>query len=111
MAIKFYLNKDSKDNLYLENYPTEYTTQNAIEIENDVFDANLSLDRYYRGRSASGLIFFVKGHPSGYGFFAHMPISGIGQLFHKYEINNGNVSGKFKFKKQGANVFIMPAED
>jgi len=87
---------DSKGNL--ESYPSTHT----VWKENFEFDATLTFDGFYRGRSAAGTTFINKQTGLSYSMF----LKDFDEVIRKGIFNGGLIIGRFTFQKRGKNYGI-----
>lgn len=86
------------------------------ELSPEPFEGCVTIQNYYRGRSAAGFGVKITGHPSGHDIVAEMSNKHVVDMFNHPElIVSQNWDGKplfynlFKFTKKGTSVFVEVA--
>lgn len=118
MAVAYYLEpveevwynrrwKDVADYCLVDYLPAHTPLpESYIPIQKIEFFGSIQLCQHYKGRSASGVIVLVEGHPFGKPFLASMSSLTLFTLLQQETMVRGVAKGQFTFAKKGANCFI-----
>lgn len=106
--VKFYVEQNRKGDMELVNYV--WDEDRYTEINNTDFDAIITVKEEYKGRSAGGVILNVAGHPEVPLFEAHMSIKEFIRIIKNADMEKGAFRYRLKFRKQGANCFVVGAD-